>query len=83
VGSSNLDPFSLLLSREANVVVRDAAFALELRTSLMAAIENESASIAASLWSARPAQEKMQSALAYSLARFGVAITGLGGRLGA
>jgi cardiolipin synthase len=27
VGSSNLDPLSLLLAREANVVVEDAAFA--------------------------------------------------------
>jgi cardiolipin synthase A/B len=83
VGSSNLDPFSLMLAREANVVVRDAAFALALRSSLISAIENESASIAGTLWSARPFQEKIQSALAYSLARFGVAITGLGGRLGA
>lgn len=38
VGSSNLDPLSLLLAREANVFVRDDAFATELRTHLMAAI---------------------------------------------
>jgi cardiolipin synthase len=38
VGSSNLDPFSLLLSREANVVVADAGFAATLRASLEAAI---------------------------------------------
>ncbi|MBI2383491.1 MAG: cardiolipin synthase ClsB [Gammaproteobacteria bacterium] len=31
VGSSNLDPLSLFLNLEANVVVRDAAFAAELR----------------------------------------------------
>ncbi len=34
VGSSNLDPLSLLLAREANVFVDDAEFALELRTRL-------------------------------------------------
>ncbi|HZW25284.1 MAG TPA: cardiolipin synthase ClsB [Gallionella sp.] len=34
VGSSNIDPFSLLLAREANLVVRDAGFARELRDSL-------------------------------------------------
>ena len=34
VGSSNIDPFSLLLAREANVVVDDEAFASELRASL-------------------------------------------------
>ena len=35
VGSSNLDPYSLLLSREANVVVDDSEFAGTLRQSLM------------------------------------------------
>ena len=34
VGSSNLDPLSLLLAREANVVVLDAGFAAGLRDSL-------------------------------------------------
>src|SRR5690606_16413445 len=34
VGSSNLDPFSLLLAREANVYVRDEAFARELTQAL-------------------------------------------------
>lgn len=38
VGSSNIDPFSLRLAREANVVVQDAGFAGELRTSLFTQI---------------------------------------------
>ena len=38
VGSSNLDPLSLLLAREANVFVRDDTFAAELRGHLMDAI---------------------------------------------
>ncbi len=38
VGSSNIDPLSLLLNLEANAVVRDAAFAVELRQRLDAAI---------------------------------------------
>ena len=38
VGSSNLDPLSLLLAREANVFVRDDGFAAELRAHLMQAI---------------------------------------------
>ena len=38
VGSSNLDPLSLLLAREANVFIRDDAFAGELRTHLLEAI---------------------------------------------
>ena len=39
VGSSNLDPFSLLLSLEANVVVDDESFAKKLKHSLEQAIE--------------------------------------------
>jgi cardiolipin synthase len=38
VGSSNLDPLSLLLAREANVFIRDDAFAAELRAHLLDAI---------------------------------------------
>ena len=34
VGSSNIDPLSLLLNLEANVVVHDAAFAQRLRQRL-------------------------------------------------
>ncbi len=45
VGSSNIDPFSLLLAREANVFVDDAAFAGQLRANLHEAIENGSLAI--------------------------------------
>jgi cardiolipin synthase A/B len=39
VGSSNIDPFSLLLAHEANVVVQDAAFASELRSEINTSID--------------------------------------------
>jgi len=39
VGSSNIDPYSLLLAREANVVVNDAGFARQLSAVLAEAIE--------------------------------------------
>ncbi|MDD4910714.1 MAG: cardiolipin synthase ClsB [Sideroxydans sp.] len=39
VGSSNLDPFSLLLAREANLIVRDDEFAKSLRSNLMRTIK--------------------------------------------
>lgn len=41
VGSSNLDPLSLALNLEANVVVRDRAFAQELRGSLEKLMRDE------------------------------------------
>ncbi len=45
VGSSNIDPFSLLLAREANVVVCDNGFAAHLRESLEHAIAQDTAEI--------------------------------------
>jgi cardiolipin synthase A/B len=41
VGSFNIDPFSLLLAREANLVVRDAEFAGALRNSLLDAVRRD------------------------------------------
>ena len=41
VGSSNIDPFSLLLSREANLVVNDADFADSLRANLLEVMAND------------------------------------------
>ena len=46
VGSSNIDPVSLLLAREANVVVENEAFALELHGSLMAAVASRAKPVA-------------------------------------
>jgi len=46
VGSSNIDPVSLLLAREANVVVENGDFARELRDSLQAAIESAATPVA-------------------------------------
>lgn len=45
VGSSNIDPFSLLLAREANLAIRDAGFAGGLRASLLVAINNDAVRI--------------------------------------
>lgn len=39
VGSSNFDPFSLLLAREANLAVRDAPFARDLRKQVLRAVK--------------------------------------------
>ncbi len=69
VGSSNIDPFSLLLAREANVVVTDGVFARQLRVSLELAIADggtrvTAAGLAHAGWRARAAQW-----LAYRYAR--------------
>ena len=78
VGSSNLDPFSLLLAREANVVVDDAAFTQTLKQSLEAAIVHGSKVIEHTLYARRPVLTRLTDGLAYLLLRVGVALTGKG-----
>jgi len=51
VGSSNIDPLSLLLNLEANVVVRDTAFAASLRQEIEVALANSVAVTAESVGS--------------------------------
>lgn len=50
VGSANLDPFSLLVAREANIVIRDTPFAKMLRTQLDLAIHTHSTEITSDAW---------------------------------
>jgi len=45
VGSSNIDPFSLLLAREANLAIEDAGFSGELRANLLVAASNDAVRI--------------------------------------
>ena len=78
VGSSNIDPFSLLLAREANIVVDDAAFASDLRQRLQQAID-QSATLDPAEWQRRPWPRRMLSWLAYGGVRLMVGLAG-GGR---
>jgi cardiolipin synthase len=80
VGSSNIDPFSFLLSREANVVVRDAAFAQELRASLETAIKGASREIRSQDHRHRSWLARLVAAAAYSLVRILVGVTRYGGK---
>ena len=80
VGSSNIDPFSLLLTREANVVVRDAAFAKELRASLEAAIDGAAREIRADDHRRRSWLTRLADAAAYSLVRILIGVTRYGGK---
>lgn len=50
VGSSNIDPFSLLLAREANVVVVDKSFATELQMTLTHLIDHEAVEVFREKW---------------------------------
>jgi cardiolipin synthase len=79
VGSSNLDPFSLLLAREANVVVDDPAFAHELQDRLETAIREGGRLVRRTDYDKRGWIRRCADALAYRLLRVGVALTGRAG----
>ena len=76
VGSSNIDPFSFLLAREANVVVDDAAFAGRLQHSLEHAIAQGGAKILTQAYHRRGILRRLTDGLAYALMRVGVSLTG-------
>ncbi len=75
VGSSNIDPFSLLLAREANIVVDDAAFTRDLRQRLHQAIDQSKALDAAG-WQRRAWPYRLLSRLAYGSVRLMVGLAG-------
>ncbi len=76
VGSSNIDPFSLLLSREANIVVLDSAFASELRTDIIASIQDGAYRISAQEWLHSNILQRFSSWLAYGLVRVFLGLIG-------
>ncbi len=78
VGSSNIDPFSLLLSREANVVVSDADFAAQLRASLEQAMEEGSRVVTYANWKHQPLYRRLFSWLSYGGVRLLMGVAGYG-----
>jgi len=81
VGSSNIDPFSLLLAREANVVVEDRDFAAELRLALHAALEDGSLVIEGGRWSRLPLWRRIPMWVSYAIGRFIMGMVGFGGQV--
>ncbi|MGE0356685.1 MAG: cardiolipin synthase ClsB [Burkholderiales bacterium] len=80
VGSSNLDPFSLFLAREANVAVHGEAFARELRESIEREIRDGARAVPRLLWRRRPWLKRAAGWLAYGYARFAMGVAGIGRR---
>ena len=76
VGSSNLDPLSLLLAREANVAVADAEFAQNLRKRLVDAMEHAGRQIDSAAYAARPWRARVLDRLAFVLVRSALWLTG-------
>jgi cardiolipin synthase len=80
VGSSNIDPFSLLLAREANIVVRHTGFAGQLRESLHRAMAEGGAVVDSDDLKNRPLYVRIASWLAYAAVRMAVGIAGYGAK---
>ena len=69
VGSSNLDPLSLLLAREANVVVTDRAFAQDLRQRLEHAMLHQGTQMDPEVYANRPLRQRFLDRLAFGVMR--------------
>lgn len=80
VGSSNIDPFSLMLAKEANIVVRNRAFAMNLRQSLKQAIANEATELHPQDWQKLSWHSRFLRWTCYQLVRLAIGIAGYGGK---
>jgi cardiolipin synthase len=76
VGSSNIDPFSLLMAREANVVVEDVGLAGDLQQRLQRAI-GQSAQLDLADWQRRPWRQRVLSRVAYGIVRVMLGLAGV------
>ena len=79
VGSSNIDPYSFLMAREANVFVRDPHFADLLRGELLRMIADGASRVVPERWAGRTNIEKALTWIAYGIVRIGMGVMGYGG----
>lgn len=78
VGSSNIDLFSLMLAREANVVIHDPRLAAELRVSLQEAIQNGATELHEADWRRRSIPGRLASWFALWLVGVMTSLAGYG-----
>ncbi len=76
IGSSNLDPLSLLLAREANVVVDDQRFARRLRDRLLHAMVHEGKRMDPAAYHSRSPRQRVLERLALVVMRLLLIIQG-------
>lgn len=76
VGSSNIDPFSLLLAQEANVVIRDHDFATVLREDLLKCISTCAHRVNPDRWMSAHRTKRILSWIAYGFYKLGLGLIG-------
>ena len=79
VGSSNIDPYSLLMAREANVFVHDRGFAGELKCALADMVKAGARPVAPQHWKSRSRLYKAAIWVAYGIVRLAMGFLGYGG----
>ncbi|MDP3088662.1 MAG: cardiolipin synthase ClsB [Methylotenera sp.] len=76
VGSSNIDPFSLLLAREANVIVKDVSFSTELREDIIFSIQDGATQVSPKEWAKGNVIKSTASWIAFGLVRVFLGVIG-------
>ena len=76
IGSSNIDPFSLLLAREANIVSDDPTLAGQLEEKLQLAINQGAQQLEGAHWQRRHWPHRLVSWLAYTSVRWVIGLIG-------
>lgn len=76
IGSSNIDPFSLLLAREANIIIQDKTFATELHTDIESLIQDGGVKITPQEWVKASMIKRVASWIAYGAVRLFLGVIG-------
>lgn len=76
VGSSNIDPFSLWLAREGNVVIRDGGFAATLRESLQSEMSYGAQMVRKAAWERQGVISRLLPRVSYALVSFIAGVVG-------
>lgn len=77
VGSSNIDPLSLMMAREANVFVLDITLAKQLRADILKSIQEDSIEISQDHWKKQPIHQRLISWCVYGGVRLLAGIAGV------
>lgn len=80
VGSSNIDPFSLLLAREGNVIVRDTRFTDDLARSLARTMADGARELSTAQWEKKSLIARAARWVAYGIVRMAIGLAGYGAR---
>lgn len=76
VGSSNIDPFSLFLAREANIFVKDKHFATTLHQDIVSTMNDGAYQISTHNWTKGNGTKRFLSWVAYGLVRVFLGVIG-------